>query len=286
MPFARAVLAPVLSLTPGRAHAPAPGMGEIAWRGRYRMMRQENSMASETPGQTPARKPVRPKGWAGLQSPFVYRLAQALCYILFRFWVRYYRFIGTERVPAEGGGFLVANHTTGMDPFLVGYPVKQRMIRGPGKIELFAHPFWGWLMRKLGIFPLRQDVADAAAVRTMVELYRAGQMVAVFPEGGRSKTGELQEFNPGFTRLVIKLKAPVTPVAVAGGTELLPIGKLIPRRHSPVTVIYGEPFDLSEFYGQELTPPTLERATNKMRDQVAGLLVVAHTERAMLNGRR
>jgi 1-acyl-sn-glycerol-3-phosphate acyltransferase len=137
-------------------------------------------------------------------------------------------------------------------------------------------------MRKIGMFPLRQDVADAAAVRTMVELYRNGRLVIIYPEGGRTKTGELQPFFPEFTRLMIKLKAPMIPAGIAGAASVLPIGSYIPQPNRRVAIAYGEPFDLSEFYGQPLTSDTLERATAVLQDRVADQLSLAERVRAAL----
>ena len=108
-----------------------------------------------------------------------------------------------------------------MDPFLLGVPVRWRMLRGPGKEELFVSPFFGYLMKKIGMFPLRQSVADAAAVRTMVEIFRSGKVVVVYPEGGRSDSGELMAFSPDFARLMIRMKALIVPAGIAGARELL-----------------------------------------------------------------
>lgn len=221
----------------------------------------------------------RHKGWSEQQSVFWFRVACVLVGLLLRFWVRGYRAIGADNVPSAGGAFLIANHTTAMDPFLLGYPVRQRMPRGPGKIELFKNPIFSYFMRKIGMFPLRQDVADAAAVRAMVELYRHGRLVIIYPEGGRSPSGAMKPFNPAFTRLVIKLKAPIMPAAIAGGRELLPIGSLLPRPNTPVVVAYGEPFDLSQFYGRELTPEVLQEATAILEERVAEQRELAYGER-------
>jgi 1-acyl-sn-glycerol-3-phosphate acyltransferase len=170
-----------------------------------------------------------------------------------------------------------------MDPFILGLPISQRMLRGPGKVELFENPVFGWVLRKLGIFPIRQDVADAAAVRTMVELYRSGGVVVVYPEGGRSETGELQPFFPEFARLAIKLKAPLVPAGIAGGRELLPIGAWIPRYNSPVAVVYGPPFELSEFYGQPLTEDIGKQAAAIMEQKVSALVAEAREQVAAMS---
>lgn len=174
--------------------------------------------------------------------------------------------------------FLIANHTSAMDPIILGFAVRHRMLRGPGKVELFRDPVTSWIIRKLGIFPLSRNGADAAGVRAMVELYRSGKLVAVYPEGGRSESGELKPVEPGFARLAIRLKAPLIPAAIAGGKELLPIGSVLPRRGTSVAVVFGEVFALDTFYGKPLTPETLGEAADVIQDRIARLLVIAREE--------
>ena len=236
-------------------------------------------MGARTTGKTRVR---RRAGWADQQSVFWYRLVHFLIGLGLRLWVRYYHAFGVENVPATGGAFLIANHTSASDPLLIGYAAVQRMLSGPGKVELFTNPILGYIMRKIGMFPLRQDAADAAAVRTMIELYRRGRVVIVFPEGGRSASGEMRPFVPEFARLVIRLKAPIVPAAIAGARELLPIGARIPRHGAPVVVVFGQQFDMQAFYGQPLTPENVERAAQFLQDRVAELLVCAHQERSRL----
>jgi len=222
------------------------------------------------------------KSWTVQQSVFVYRLAQFWVGVLFRYWGGGFRAVGVENVPAAGGAFLIANHTSGADPFVLGYPIKHRLLRGPGKIEIFESPFFSYIMRKLGMFPLRQGVADAAGVRTMVELYRSGRVVAIYPEGGRSESGELSPFSPAFARLAIKLRALLVPAAIAGARDFLPIGTYRPRRNAPIAVVFGEPFEVSQFYDQTLKPAMLERAADFMQSKVAELLPAARAERKKL----
>jgi 1-acyl-sn-glycerol-3-phosphate acyltransferase len=222
------------------------------------------------------------KTWIDEQSRFWFGMTVVIVGLLFRFWVRRYRVLGVERVPASGGILLIANHTTGMDPFLLGYPLAKRMPWGPGKIELFRHPIFAYFMRKIGIFPLRQDIADAGAVRTMISLYRGGRLVIVYPEGGRSPTREMKPFNPDFARLAIRMRATLVPAAVAGGADLLPIGKHIPKPNTPVVVVYGDPFELSEYYARELTPELAFEAADDLRSRVGQLLEIARRERDVL----
>ena len=239
-------------------------------------------MGAKTTSRAESRNRQKRKSWTVQQSVFVYRLAQFLVGLLFRFWGGGFRAVGVKNLPAAGGAFLIANHTSGADPFVLGYPIKHRLLRGPGKIEIFESRFFSYIMRKLGMFPLRQGVADAAAVRTMVELYRNGRVIAIYPEGGRSESGELRPFSPEFARLAIKLRAPLVPAAIAGARDFLPIGTYRPRRNAPIAVVFGEPFDLSQFYDQTLTAEVLERAADLMQSRVAELLPAARSERAKL----
>jgi 1-acyl-sn-glycerol-3-phosphate acyltransferase len=226
---------------------------------------------------------ARHSRWVDQQSIFWYRLVFLVASLLARFWVRRFQAVHAEHVPQRGGAFLIANHTSGMDPFVLGVPVRWRMLRGPGKELLFVNPVFSYLMKKIGIFPLRQSVADAAAVRTMVEIYRSGKVVAVYPEGGRSDSGELQPFYPDFARLMIRMKALIVPAGIAGARELLPIGSWIPRPNTAVVVVYGEPFELSQFYGGKVTDEMAAEAATIMHDRVAELVVEARRRREELD---
>jgi 1-acyl-sn-glycerol-3-phosphate acyltransferase len=236
------------------------------------------------PGHTTT-TPRRPrKTWADEQSVFWFRFTVIVIGLILRFWVRRYRVIGTENVPPSGGVFVVANHTSGMDPLLIGYAIADRMPWGPGKVEIFKSRFFGYVMRKLGIFPLRQDIADAGAVRTMITLYRRGKPVIVYPEGSRSPTAEVKTFNPDFARLALKMRATLLPVAIAGAADLLPIGKLILRPNTPVVVVVGKPFELTEYYSRRLTTEVAREAAAELRSRVGELLEVARQERQALAG--
>ena len=235
---------------------------------------------AETPRQ--AGRATRRHGWVEQYDPFWVKLLTVLFTPIFRYWVRYFRWFDVENVPPTGGMFLICNHTTAMDPFLVGFSMRHRVFRGPGRVELFKYRIPAYIMRKIGMFPLRQRVADAAAVRTIFELIRGEQMVLVFPEGGRSRDGQLQPMIPGFVRLALKLKVPLVPMAIAGGTDLMPMGKVIPKRNTPVAAVYGTPFDLSAFYGRPITPDLVEEVAKVMHDRMAEQLERAREERARI----
>jgi 1-acyl-sn-glycerol-3-phosphate acyltransferase len=218
-------------------------------------------------------------GRSSKQSKAWYGAVRFLLKLIFRFYVRRFRTYGVENIPAEGAAFLVANHTSAIDPLLIGVAVPNRMLIGPGKVQLFANPVFAYVLQKIGIFPLRQGVADAAAVRLMVESYRSGRLVAVYPEGGRSKTGEMIPFVEAFTRLVIRLRAPIIPIGIAGAHEVLPLRSWIPRPNTACAVVIGPMFDLSAYYGQQLSPDVLAAATGVLQERVRAAVLEAETRR-------
>ncbi|MBX3188593.1 MAG: 1-acyl-sn-glycerol-3-phosphate acyltransferase [Labilithrix sp.] len=123
---------------------------------------------------------------------------------------------------ARSGYVVVANHESQADPFLLSWlPFDMRWV---AKEELFAQPLTGWAMRFGGDIPLRRGVGES--VREMMgECERAlagGISVMMFPEGTRSKDGELLPFKDGAFDLAIRAGVPVLPVVIAGTRAMRP----------------------------------------------------------------
>ena len=149
---------------------------------------------------------------------------------------------GLERLPKGTAYVLTPNHLSYMDtPALLStIPMEFRFL---AKEELFKIWFLGWHLHKAGhvSVPLEDP---RGALKTLSKAAQAmqenGLSLLVFPEGGRSDTGELQEFQEGAAYLAIKAQAPVVPVALLGTREVLPMhGKKFTP--GPVRVVFGEP---------------------------------------------
>lgn len=185
--------------------------------------------------------------------------------------------VGIENVPRESGVILVANHRSMADAAAI-YMTCPGRLAGPAKAELFPVPVFGRVLRWVGAFPVHRDGMDHRAARSLVDAYRAGRAVLVFPEGHRNQDPELLPFSPNVARLAIKLQAPVIPVGIAGTEHVLQPGHRFPRR-SRVVVVYGKPLDLSEFYNRPLSPDDSARAAARMRDRVGTMTERATSER-------
>ena len=146
---------------------------------------------------------------------------------------------GTEHITAEGPVLLVANHSSVLDPPLVG-GVCPRQLSFLAKAELFKIPLFGGLISRLGARPLRRDGADAGALRTALRVLHDGGALLVFPEGTRGEEGVLRPAKAGAGMLAVLGRAPVVPVYVSGSGRAWPRGRKFPRR-GRVTVTFGAP---------------------------------------------
>jgi 1-acyl-sn-glycerol-3-phosphate acyltransferase len=146
---------------------------------------------------------------------------------------------GQEHVPAAGPVLLVANHSSVLDPALVG-GAADRELCFLAKAELFAIPGFGRLIRGLNARPLRRGEADASALRDALRLLREGRALLIFPEGTRGPEGALRPAKAGAGMLAVLSGATVVPVYVSGSGAAWPRGRRLPRR-TPVTVTFGRP---------------------------------------------
>jgi 1-acyl-sn-glycerol-3-phosphate acyltransferase len=147
------------------------------------------------------------------------------------------RGIGDERVPREGPLILAPNHFSFMDHFFVGMFLR-RQVQFMAKSQLFKRPMQ-WVYTHGGVFPVRRGHDDQDAFITAEAILSRGGCVVMYPEGGRSRTGELAERpRPGIGRLALQSGATVVPVAIYGSERVRNWKRL---RFPRVTVHYGEP---------------------------------------------
>jgi 1-acyl-sn-glycerol-3-phosphate acyltransferase len=153
---------------------------------------------------------------------------------------------GLERLPAEGGFVLAANHMSNFDPWPLGLPLwPRRQLFFMAKAELF-NPILGPPLRAGGAFPIRRGEADVEAVQKAVVISRAGGVVAMFPEGTRQRKGLRKKFEhkprTGAARIALNAGVPLVPAAVKGTDRLSRLAKL--------EVAFGEPVPVGDLDGR------------------------------------
>lgn len=148
---------------------------------------------------------------------------------------------GLEHIDPAQSAVYAANHLSALDiPVL--YSCLPAQFRILAKRELFKYPFLGWHLTRSGQIPI--DHGDArASLRSLnraSDSLRNGMPLVIFPEGGRSPSGQLRDFMGGAFYIAIKAQAPVVPVVLVGTYELLPMNSFH-LRPGRVEMIVGEP---------------------------------------------
>jgi 1-acyl-sn-glycerol-3-phosphate acyltransferase len=147
------------------------------------------------------------------------------------------RAIGLENVPRSGALILAPNHFSQMDHFFVGLYLR-RKVRFMAKSQMFGPPLLTYIYKHGGVFPVRRGHRDEEAIKTAATILDQGEMLLVYAEGGRSRSGKLKEVKPGIGRIALESGALVVPVAIQGSERVRRWKRLsFPK----VTVQFGEP---------------------------------------------
>ena len=141
--------------------------------------------------------------------------------------------------PKTGGVLLVSNHQSNLDPIVLAVQL-QRKVSFFAKVELFENRYFGWLIRELNAFPVRRGEGDIGAVREAIHRLKEGRVLTLFPEGTRSRTGEIGTIQAGIAMIVRRAGVPVVPAVIDGSYLAWPKSRSLPRRH-PIRVMYGRP---------------------------------------------
>lgn len=142
--------------------------------------------------------------------------------------------VGKENIPQEKGGYIIAsNHVSNNDPPVVGITFRGKY-SFMAKEELFKNPLFAWLIKQLGAFPVKRGSKDGSAIQNALKSLENGRIFVIFPEGTRSKTGELGRPKSGVTLIAAQAKVPVVPVFVKYGRKkfrrniVVCVGEMIP----------------------------------------------------------
>ncbi|MBV9875008.1 MAG: 1-acyl-sn-glycerol-3-phosphate acyltransferase [Verrucomicrobia bacterium] len=167
----------------------------------------------------------------------IYRLGYTISKVVAKLGFRL-RTYGQENLIEDGPAILASNHASYLDPPLVGVCCRKDVYFLARK-SLFERPVMGPIIAQLNTVPVDRDRGDVGAIRAMIKLLKSGNRVLVFPEGTRSKDGNLQPARAGVGLLIAKSLAPVVPVRVFGSYAALPRSGGI--RFVPITVVIGKP---------------------------------------------
>jgi len=135
-------------------------------------------------------------------------------------------------------------------------------VRFVAKKELFENRFVGGLFKSLGAIPIDRYNTDIAAMKKIMGVLKQNEQMVICPEGTRNKKSEeAQEVKKGAILFALKTKSPLVPCCYTRRLKFM-------RRTS---LVIGEPFDFSEYYGQPITKELLDKLSVKLSDSIWGL---------------
>ncbi|NYF54820.1 lysophospholipid acyltransferase family protein [Micromonospora purpureochromogenes] len=181
---------------------------------------------------------------------------------------------GSHHVPRTGGAVLASNHVSYLDFIFCGYGAHEsrRLVRFMAKHEVFAHTVSGPLMRGMKHIPVDRR-AGAGSYNAAVSALRRGEVVGVFPEATISRSLTVKELKSGAARMAQQAGVPLLPVALWGTQRLWTKGrpKNLTRRHTPITILLGEPMDPADW-------PDTNAMTVELKSRLSALVDRAQRE--------
>ncbi|MBS4191052.1 1-acyl-sn-glycerol-3-phosphate acyltransferase [Bacillus sp. FJAT-49705] len=171
-----------------------------------------------------------------------------------------YRFevTGREHFPKEGGVLLCSNHINNFDPPVVGINAP-RPVHFMAKEELFKVPLLGKIVSNLNAFPVKRGMSDREALRKGLAILKEGHVLGIFPEGTRSKTGELTKGLSGVGFFALRTDAAVVPCAIIGPYKAF----------KRLKVIYGKPINIQELRDKKASA---EETTELIMEEIRKLI--------------
>jgi long-chain acyl-CoA synthetase len=162
-----------------------------------------------------------------------------------------------ERIPAEPPYLLAANHSSHLDAPAILASIE--LARGPeaarrlhvlgARDYFFDTPLKRWFFSTfLNVVPIEREETSLAGLRMVKRILSAGESALIFPEGTRSRTGEIDAFKPGLGLLARELEVPIVPVHIRGTFPALPAGRVFPRP-GKIVVAFGEPVTMDAYRG-------------------------------------
>ncbi len=146
------------------------------------------------------------------------------------------RCISSFNVPADGPAIIAPNHFSFFDHFFVAVYLR-RKVQFMAKSQLFRPPLQ-FIFSHGGVFPVLRGRKDEEAFKTAHTVLGRGDLVVMYAEAGRSRTGELGRPRPGLGRLALESGAPVVPTAIVGSQGVRNWKRL---QFPKVTLQYGKP---------------------------------------------
>ena len=176
-------------------------------------------------------------------------------------------------VGRQGPLILICNHIGSLEVPLLFAHLQPRRMFGLAKVETWDSRFMGWLFTLWEAIPVRRGEADLEAMRRCLEVLKAGDILAIAPEGTRSRHGRLLRGQPGIVTLALRSGAPIQAIAHWGGEDFGANLKRLKRTDFQVRV--GQPFHL-DAGGEKVTGEVRQAMVDEIMCRLAELMPEAY----------
>lgn len=177
------------------------------------------------------------------------------------------KFHNRERLAQDPPYIVIANHSSMLDPVIIGVGVIGHQVRFIGKKELTKNKLAAWLFKQLRMIPVDRHNSDMEAMRACMRVTKEGGILGIFPEGTRHHEGLMTEMESGIGLIALRSRVPLMPVYITGKL------KLFRRLH----VYVGEAIPTEDLREEGVNRETCEKLMQRITQTYAAMQE-AHTK--------
>ena len=170
----------------------------------------------------------------------LYSVSKSLVWLYFHAFYKI-EITGIGNIPNDGA-IICPNHFNIWDPMLVAICIP-REIKFMAKYEVFRNPIVRFYLNDVGTYPVKRGEVDLASIKHTLKLLKQKELVGLFPEGTRMKSGKLGEANSGVAVFAIKSEKAVIPVAITGSYKFF----------TKLKITFGQPIDFVQYKKDKMT---------------------------------
>ena len=185
------------------------------------------------------------------------------------------RLEGVENIPKSGPVILASNHLSFIDSVILPLVIKRRIYFLAASTYFEGRGLGKWavarFLRATGMIPIDRSggKASEASLKAGMSVLDKGDVLGIYPEGGRSRDGRAHRGRTGVARMALESGAPVVPVAMIDTDKVMSEGKGVKIRR--IGISFGPPLDFSEFAGQKQDHAILRVMTDRIMDAVVAM---------------
>ena len=198
---------------------------------------------------------------------FLRSLLRFIVYLIAKVEVR-----GYDNVPGTGSFILATNHIGMLDAAMLYYVISRWDVFIPVAEKWEQNAFLRWMGKHFNFIFIDRFNPDLKALRKIIALMEAGNILVIAPEGTRSPAGSMIEGRPGVSYLAAKLNRPIVPVGLVGTEDKTVIDNLKHLRRTQIVVTAGQPFSLPALPSSKERDAVLKEQTDEIMCRIAALL--------------